>query len=790
MDLPLPVVSDDGDLQWSDSRSIDSDDVQSVGLPSPWLAGSFTDDSTSVSGSSSTMGYARTGQLSPISNALDMPCGPARRATSLASLSQSPPSTAESQSASTLSLVQSATRALRLSASDRAFTHPHAAASHGAHRRNWRRGADEGLAIPKSEALDDDDFCMDDLKEPPSPLALSPGSIHLQGQAGQKRPRGRPRKHPLMPNNATNKITKGRSKTGCLTCRKRKKKCDEARPRCMNCEKNAVVCEGYPEKQIWKSGKERAEEERLKSGHFPSITMYPLFPGLETVEDRVFWKHYNEHLSSVLTVESEHKNAFKDLMIPIAIKHQGLMHSILSLASKHIDFETPYGIGILRKNPGTTVEALRARSLHHHDQARLKFYHDIESTNGKSNIDDRTLVSARYGQMLCFLLEALVEGSPRGEHRLHLTVYRNLNLSSPPNDSAFMSFIAEVFQYYNFADELIYSATNRDAYSSLKPLPPLPPIHTPRLLGVADGLLGHLPQITAMRNIIRDNMLAHIDPAVSYPVIYPAEDIDAALRGWSSHWPPGDSRDRVTQLYRQMMWIYLHRTVYPPSFSAPPSMTSSVASASSLIHSSPSHGRPAAAPSVVDTPPHSASASCASSPKLSASSKSSRPLSRTGLPSHRPHTEGTPGPPGAGAESGPATAAAGAGASASASASASSARAESPPPLRQPSNLDAWLVSAVDESLALLESFKPGDPCQTLLLLPCFLVGTACFSRTQQARLRAAARTVRGYTGLRNADRVAEVLGEVWRLMEAGDWAAAWDWPGVAKRLGLDFIPA
>ena len=28
----------------------------------------------------------------------------------------------------------------------------------------------------------------------------------------------------------------------------------------MNCEKNAVVCEGYHEKQIWKSGKERAEE--------------------------------------------------------------------------------------------------------------------------------------------------------------------------------------------------------------------------------------------------------------------------------------------------------------------------------------------------------------------------------------------------------------------------------------------------------------------------------------------------------------------------------------------------
>jgi hypothetical protein len=31
----------------------------------------------------------------------------------------------------------------------------------------------------------------------------------------------------------------------------------------MNCEKNAVVCEGYHEKQVWKSGRERAEEGTL-----------------------------------------------------------------------------------------------------------------------------------------------------------------------------------------------------------------------------------------------------------------------------------------------------------------------------------------------------------------------------------------------------------------------------------------------------------------------------------------------------------------------------------------------
>ena len=57
-------------------------------------------------------------------------------------------------------------------------------------------------------------------------------SMELMSPVAAKRPRGRPRKHPVVPE-SINKITKGRSKTGCITCRKRKKKCDETKPRCM-----------------------------------------------------------------------------------------------------------------------------------------------------------------------------------------------------------------------------------------------------------------------------------------------------------------------------------------------------------------------------------------------------------------------------------------------------------------------------------------------------------------------------------------------------------------------------
>ncbi|KAG4029543.1 hypothetical protein MFRU_015g00830 [Monilinia fructicola] len=40
-----------------------------------------------------------------------------------------------------------------------------------------------------------------------------------------------------------------RTKTGCMTCRRRKKKCDESRPECNNCLRGGFVCSGYQQRQ-------------------------------------------------------------------------------------------------------------------------------------------------------------------------------------------------------------------------------------------------------------------------------------------------------------------------------------------------------------------------------------------------------------------------------------------------------------------------------------------------------------------------------------------------------------
>ena len=248
-------MPDDDDLQWPDSDSMDSDDARSAGsadsadLLSPWLGSLSAGPASAVaSASSSTVGFGHTGHLSPISNGMEMPYGggAARSSAHLESPSQSPSALLhQSHSQSTpspLSPARPHSQFLGLEHHPRrrhVALLPRAPEGRGIHQHHqiaWDEGSDDGLMAPKLEPVDDDDFCMEDLQEAPSPPpALALLSQPLGGAPEQqppKRPRGRPRKHPLLPTLTPHKITKGRSKTGCLTCRKRKKKCDEAKPRC------------------------------------------------------------------------------------------------------------------------------------------------------------------------------------------------------------------------------------------------------------------------------------------------------------------------------------------------------------------------------------------------------------------------------------------------------------------------------------------------------------------------------------------------------------------------------
>lgn len=199
----LPVVSDEGDISWSDNHSNSSDDNMNDNILYP-----HSSPSQAAAWMNATTTHSHTGQLSPIStgmdnSAMDHSCAP--------------------------TMVHSAS-----SSCTDSWSTAHADAFDGDDADNdvvWEQGSDDILTVPKLEPLDDD-FKLDDVKEAPLNTAESSLISPTTTQPKQKRPRGRPRKHPLAPVVNPSKVTKGRSKTGCITCRRRKKKCDEAKPRC------------------------------------------------------------------------------------------------------------------------------------------------------------------------------------------------------------------------------------------------------------------------------------------------------------------------------------------------------------------------------------------------------------------------------------------------------------------------------------------------------------------------------------------------------------------------------
>jgi hypothetical protein len=87
--------------------------------------------------------------------------------------------------------------------------------------------------VPKIEELEEDsaiDPKIESPREDDEGANATPSGTATETVT--RRPRGRPRKHPISPPNTISKAPKGRSKTSCITCRRRKKKCDEMRPHC------------------------------------------------------------------------------------------------------------------------------------------------------------------------------------------------------------------------------------------------------------------------------------------------------------------------------------------------------------------------------------------------------------------------------------------------------------------------------------------------------------------------------------------------------------------------------
>ncbi|KAF1945802.1 hypothetical protein EJ02DRAFT_337595 [Clathrospora elynae] len=361
-----------------------------------------------------------------------------------------------------------------------------------------------------------------------------------------RRARGRPRIHPPRSPATLAKQAKARSKTGCTTCRKRKKKCDETKPFCLSCQKNNIHCEGYKPVELWKSGKERAAESRKRSID-TKFELPPLMEGVDNDLDRDLLQHFASRASAVLSLHGDKSsNPFTKILLPMALQHEGLMHSVLCLSASHMYSVTP-------------SQEYEDRQAFHRGKALQLLHHDIERQKaGEGGV--MVFEDSNVAQILLHLLHSICVGDTDGEYRMHMIAAKKIAMSQKSKDPEFQSLFEEFFYYHWIASQITSLDGTEVPMMEDFNLPFKISPETAGLIGVSDGLFGFISKISNLRRRLRARIDAKEEPTLDYEALISAHAIDKGLRGWVCPHPPGSPRYTISMLYRQATWVYLYRT--------------------------------------------------------------------------------------------------------------------------------------------------------------------------------------------------------------------------------------
>lgn len=93
-----------------------------------------------------------------------------------------------------------------------------------------------------------------------------------------------PRSHVSSISSAKSEVDKRKttkSRNGCLTCKKKRLKCDETKPACLKCIKKNIECGGYATKFKWRSFNEEGEKQESTSNNEPKSNVSSLKEHLE-----------------------------------------------------------------------------------------------------------------------------------------------------------------------------------------------------------------------------------------------------------------------------------------------------------------------------------------------------------------------------------------------------------------------------------------------------------------------------------------------------------------------------
>ncbi|KAK6006644.1 hypothetical protein QM012_005652 [Aureobasidium pullulans] len=340
-----------------------------------------------------------------------------------------------------------------------------------------------------------------------------------------------------------------RSKTGCKTCRRRKKKCDEARPGCQNCAKNNIICGGYEMRKPWRKGA-RSKNSALVIPELPHI-----ISAIDDPLDSHLLSYFIRHAGQTLNIYSETHNPFDGFVVDMALANTGLMHSLLCLSASCLLVHQP-----------TLAQEVVVRHGHHFDQAVVTLRKGVKAYSSDSSTQNADCIVL---QTIILAHEAIVAGEANGSYRCHLSAASRLVDSCGNLSADVQSFARQFLLYHNLANTIscldpvnhvMVSPVQADESGSVKP--------STSSEGCVDGILhGLLEPITRTRQV-RDGIRFYRSTIDSRwfkdeRLLSLALDVETQLRTWQSRFTPKTPQYWSSLVYRQSAYVYLYRTIKP-----------------------------------------------------------------------------------------------------------------------------------------------------------------------------------------------------------------------------------
>ncbi|KUJ14906.1 uncharacterized protein LY89DRAFT_720345 [Mollisia scopiformis] len=380
-----------------------------------------------------------------------------------------------------------------------------------------------------------------------------------------------------------------RTKLGCLTCRSRRKKCDERRPICQNCEKRKVACswpalteqkdeeanDNVSEKETLSNNQDRRTDERPTNHNLQSFTptttsivpvssrsspsstgsssrpwymqwSLPYNPHiLQSSGSRLLFDRYLSQTCNAFSITPSSKNPFASYVLPLALSDELFMSCVLAASGADICYDETtdsHTKSVTWSHYSLVVRGLRNRL----------FNNTTEDVEDVLHILLLTMMLLMIEIMAATPVNLIFHHLLASRHLIHTILTSPTLLTAPSH----LSLFGHLFELYSF----------RCLGSSIHPVTQLqtPISHSILDLHFFIGNFSSTPQYTFYSSIFAEQghllsaFLPEISTITSQPVTTKEthEHLSHRLRAWL---PTPLSPEKTTSsiLYQNALLLYL-----------------------------------------------------------------------------------------------------------------------------------------------------------------------------------------------------------------------------------------